>query len=48
MALLPTIAELRAEGVQLSLSFEGEALTDFMYKQQCFYRDERAAERAAL
>ncbi|KAA0195005.1 hypothetical protein HAZT_HAZT010215 [Hyalella azteca] len=42
---MPTIAELRAEAVQLGL--EGEALTEFIYKQQSFYRDERAAERAA-
>ncbi|KAA0193329.1 hypothetical protein HAZT_HAZT005683 [Hyalella azteca] len=45
MASMPTIAELRAEAVQLGL--EGEALTEFIYKQQSFYRDERAAERAA-
>ena len=41
----PSIAELRAEAEALGL--EGEEALDFVYKQQEFYRNERASERAA-
>ena len=45
MSNQPSIAELRAEADALGL--EGEEALNFVYKQQEFFRNERAAERAA-
>ena len=45
MSSQPSIAELRVEAEALGLG--GEDALDFVYKQQEFYRNERAAERAA-
>ena len=46
MSSQPSIAELRAEAEALDL--EGEEALNFVYKLQEFYRNERAAECAAL
>ena len=45
MSSQPSIAKLRAEAEALGL--EGEEVLTFVYKQQEFYRNERAVERAA-
>ena len=45
MSSQPSIAELREEAEALGLG--SEETLNFVYKQQEFYRNERAAERAA-
>ena len=46
MSIQPSIAELSSEADSLGL--EGEEALNFVYKQHKFYRNERAAESAAL
>ena len=46
MSSQQSIAKLRADAEALGL--EGEEALNFVYQKQEFYRNERAAERAAL